>query len=292
MRTLVTGGAGFIGSHLVDALLERGDDVSVLDDFSSGKPSNLPRTEKLTVRRMRLLAIDEMVKQYKPHTIFHLAAQVSVTQSEDHPTIDALTNVTGTVAALEAAKRHGVKRFVFVSTGGAIYGDGGPFTETDTAKPDSIYGQSKLAAEGYVDLYRRKGLSTCTLRLANVYGPRQSSTGEAGVVAIFKSLQNHHPAIFGDGSQTRDFIHVSDVVDALIKAGESDAPGPFNIGTGTPTSIIELTRMIGTPPPIFKPKRQGELHRSSLDAAKAKTELHWTPQITLSEGLSQEWGDA
>lgn len=286
MRTLVTGGAGFIGSHLVDALLERGDDVLVVDDFSSGRPSNLPRTERLQVERDRLFKIAGHVQQFKPHTIFHLAAQVSVTRSEDNPAVDAAINVAGTVAALDAAKKHGVKRFVFVSTGGAIYGDGGPFTETDTPRPDSIYGQSKLAAEGYVDLYRRKGLSTCTLRLANVYGPRQSSTGEAGVIAIFKSLENHHPAIFGDGSQTRDFIHVSDVVDALTKAAASCAAGPLNIGTGKATSVLELTRLLNTPPPIFKASRPGEVQHSTLDASKAKTELDWTPKLDLAHGLN------
>lgn len=285
MRTLVTGGAGFIGSHLVDALLERGDEVAVLDDFSTGRPGNLPRTDRLHVERQGIFEIGERTERFKPNTIFHLAAQISVTQSEKKPAIDAVTNVAGTVAALDAAHRNGVKRFVFVSTGGAIYGDGGPFKETDTAKPDSIYGQSKLAGEGYVDLYRRKGLSTCTLRLANVYGPRQSSTGEAGVIAIFKSLENHHPMIFGDGSQTRDFIHVSDVVAALLKAESSDTSGPFNIGTGISTSILELTQLLNTPSPIFSPRREGEVQHSSLNFYKAMTELGWLPEILLEEGL-------
>ena len=286
MRALVTGGAGFIGSHLVDALLARGDDVLVLDDFSTGSESNLPKHERLLVAHGDVTDIGLPLGQGSFHTIFHLAAQVSVTQSEKRPIEDAQANVLGTLAALDAAHKHGVQRFIFVSTGGAIYGDGGPFTESDTPKPTSIYGQGKLAAEGYVDLYRRKGLSTCTLRLANVYGPRQSNTGEAGVIAIFKSLQNHHPMIFGDGSQTRDFIHVSDVVSALLKAESSDTSGPLNIGTGKQTSILELTQMIDTPNPIFKAKREGEVQHSSLDSSLAKHTIGWTPSITLADGLS------
>ncbi len=240
MRALVTGGAGFIGSHLVDALVARGDEVLVIDDLSTGKHENLDQAKAkgatlevgdITDARVLLTTLEG----FKPEAIFHLAAQIDVRKSMADPAFDIRLNVLGTVNVLEAAVRVGAERFVFTSTGGAIYGEGLdrpedlPFAESARCRPDSVYGQSKLAAEGYVELYRRsRGLSTSVLRLGNVYGPRQDPALEAGVVAIFSDLARDggRPTVFGDGNQTRDYIHVADVVAGLLAAQASDEAGP------------------------------------------------------------------
>jgi UDP-glucose 4-epimerase len=309
MRALVTGGAGFIGSHLVDALVARGDSVLVVDDLSTGREGNLSRalsrgarlvTEDLTDAGSLLTA----AREFGPDAVFHLAAQIDVRRSVDEPVFDATVNVAGTVRALEATRRVGGARFVFASTGGAIYGDGAsralPFSESDECFPDSPYGQSKLAAEGYVEYYSRvHGLPAASLRLGNVYGPRQDPLGEAGVIAIFcgELSRGGVPTVYGDGRQTRDYVYVRDVVEAMLAAearlaSSGPAPhGPYNVGTGVETDVLELVERLGRIggrsdfTPGMAPARPGELQRSSLDSTRAQAELGWSSRTALDEGL-------
>ncbi|HET8975621.1 MAG TPA: GDP-mannose 4,6-dehydratase [Solirubrobacterales bacterium] len=308
MKTLVTGGAGFIGSHLVDALVERGDDVLVFDDLSTGKRANLSGSlaagatlEVLDITDPRLLMT--AVEGFGPEAVFHLAAQIDVRKSMADPGFDARLNVVGTLNVLEAASRVGARDFVFTSTGGAIYGEGSgersgelPFAETAACEPDSVYGQSKLAAEGYIGLYRRSGrISGVACRLGNVYGPRQDPALEAGVVAIFCDLarEDGRPTVFGDGTQTRDYIHVSDVVAGLLAGQGAGHPGPFNLGTGVETNVLQLAETIGRMAgrngfePEFAPHRPGEIERTALDASRAEQELGWRAERNLDAGLEQ-----
>ena len=244
VRALVTGGAGFIGSHLCDALLDRGDEVLVIDDLSSGKRENLDDAIAAGARLetgdvtdgSRLLTT---IEGFGPEAVFHLAAQIDVRKSMADPAFDARLNVIGTMNVLEAATRVGAGSLVFTSTGGAIYGDGVgredelPFAETARCEPDSVYGQSKFAAEGYVGLWRRmRGIDATVVRLGNVYGPRQDPALEAGVVAIFCDLArgSGRPTVFGDGEQTRDYVHVADVVDALWRPRHRPSRGPSTSG--------------------------------------------------------------
>ncbi len=305
MKSVVTGGAGFIGSHLSDALAARGDEVLVLDDFSSGKRENLASALEAGVSVTELDVADAQavlaaIEGFRPDTVFHLAAQIDVRRSMADPGFDARLNVVGTVNALEAAARADASRFVFTSTGGAIYGEGAervdelPFRETARCEPFSVYGQSKLAAEGYLDLYARtRGLAAGTVRLGNVYGPRQDPATEAGVVAIFCDLARDggRPTVFGDGEQTRDYVHVADVVAALLAMEGSDADGPLNVGTGDETSVLELVQLIARSAgrdgfePEFAPARVGEIQRTVLAIAAAGAELGWSPRLDLAEGL-------
>jgi UDP-glucose 4-epimerase len=307
VKSLVSGGAGFIGSHLVDALAGRGDEVLVIDDFSSGKRENLAgaleagaSVAELDVEDAR--AMFDAIGTFQPQRVFHLAAQIDVRRSMADPGFDARLNVAGTVNTLEAAARSGAAKFVFTSTGGAIYGEGAeradelPFSETARCEPFSVYGQSKLAAEGYLDLYARtRGLPTTTLRLGNVYGPRQDPATEAGVVAIFCGLgrDGGRPTVFGTGEQTRDYVHVADVVAALIAAGEGDDPGPVNVGTGVETNVLRLAELIGAGfgrddfEPQFAPAREGEIERTVLDTTGAAERLGWRAQRTIETGLEQ-----
>jgi len=307
MRALVTGGAGFIGSNLVDALLERGDEVLVLDDISTGKRENLaPALERGATLETLDISDGEAVlaaaEKFKPESVFHLAAQIDVRKSMADPAFDVRLNVLGTVNALEAASRAGASRFVFTSTGGAIYGEGAersdemPFAETSVCEPFSVYGQSKLAAEGYLQLYRRtRDLPTVAMRLGNVYGPRQDPRLEAGVIAIFSGLarEGGRPTVFGDGSQTRDYIHVDDVVAALQAAEKGDAAGPFNVGTGEETTVLQLVEAIGRLSgrddfePELAPHREGEVERTALDPSRAADELGWRAERDLDAGLEQ-----
>jgi UDP-glucose 4-epimerase len=302
MRSLVTGGAGFIGSNLVDALLERGDEVTVLDDLSTGKRENLDgaleRGARLAQADIRATdAVRDLVEEAGPERIFHLAAQIDVRKSAEDPAWDATINVLGTINMLNAARAAGTARFVNTSTGGAIYGEGRtiPAPEDHPAEPEAPYGMSKQAAEGYCELFRRlHGLSTVSLRLGNVYGPRQDPLGEAGVIAIFcgKLLVGGQPTVFGDGQQTRDYIHVSDVVAAQVAASESDAGGAFNVGTGVETSVLELVDALarladGPFEPQHAPERPGEVRRIAIDASRAREELGWEPRVGLDDGLAQ-----
>jgi UDP-glucose 4-epimerase len=300
---LVTGGAGFIGSNLVDALLARGDAVTVVDDLSTGRRENL--NDALATGAQLVEAdirdADAMVglaHDLEPETIFHLAAQIDVRKSVADPAFDASINVGGTANMLEAARVAKTDRFVFVSTGGAIYGEGAgqrlPLPESAPIAPLSPYGQSKFAAEGYLALYERLyGLSGVSLRLGNVYGPRQDPLGEAGVIAIFcgRLRGGERPTVYGDGKQTRDYIYVGDVVSAGLAAAGSDATGPINVGTGRETDVLELARLLGelggadSFEPELAPPRTGEVQRVAVDPSRAERELGWRAETKLEEGL-------
>ena len=300
MDCLVTGGAGFIGSNLVDALIARGDSVAVLDSLVTGKRENLNAAAtfyELDVRDRD--GVQAVFDEVKPQAVFHLAAQIDVRKSVDDPAFDADVNVLGAISVLQAARDHGAKRLVNTSTGGGLYGDAGVFPTPETYRiaPLAPYGQSKLAAEGYCELFERLfGLSTVSLRYGNVYGPRQDVHGEAGVVAIFSGhlVEGRQPTVFGDGQQTRDWVEVSDVVRANLLAADSQMIGPINIGHGQETSVVGFIdalraagaeRGLSLAEPIFAPDRPGEVRRSCLDVSRAKNELGWEPQVRLADGL-------
>ena len=305
MRTLVTGGAGFIGSHLVDALLARGDDVTVLDDLSSGREQNLAGAVKAGAELVRGdvrdgSSLTALVSIARPEVIFHLAAQVDVRVSLSDPSFDARTNIGGTINVLEAARAAGVGRVVFSSTGGAIYGETDilPTPETVEPLPMAAYGQSKYCAERYLGLYERLyGLSTMALRFGNVYGPRQDPHGEAGVIAIFcgRLVAGERPRIYGDGTQTRDYIYVADLVQALLSAGASSASGVANIGTEIETSVLEILDVLrelhgpGAPEAEFAPGRTGEIDRSCLAAGRARDVLGWQASTPITDGLRETY---
>jgi UDP-glucose 4-epimerase len=301
MRAVVTGGAGFIGSNLVDALVGRGDSVAVVDNLSTGRRSNLAAAMRAgaTLHEVDIAdaeALGAVIVDYRPDVVFHLAAQIDVRRSVADPDWDAEVNVRGMINTLEAARRAGVERIVYSSTGGAIYGEAGvhPTPETSPQRPLAPYGQSKYAAEGYCSLYQRlHGLSSVILRYANVYGPRQDPLGEGGVIAIFCGhlKAGTRPTVFGDGTQTRDYTYVGDVVAANLLAGETDRTGCFNIGTGRETSVLDLVHAMepmadsGSFVPTFAPARQGEVLRSVLDSTLGSAELGWQPEVDLREGL-------
>ena len=306
MKTLVTGGAGFIGSHLVDALVARGDEVVVIDNLSTGRGENIAgaiaRGATLVPADVTdLAAIDRVCATAKPEQVFHLAAQVDVRVSVSDPDFDVRTNVEGTVNVLEAARRAGASGFVLASSC-AVYGepaDGDvPLAESAPVHPGSPYGQAKLAAEGYVALYRNlHGLRASSLRFGNVYGPRQGAVGEAGVVSIFcrALLEGERPVVFGDGNQTRDFVYVSDVVAALLTATDAGAQGEFNVGTGRETSVLELVDHLGAIGgrsdfvPMPEAARAGEIDRMALDATRLRTLLDWQELVPVEVGLRRTW---
>jgi UDP-glucose 4-epimerase len=305
MRALVTGGAGFIGSNLVDALLARGDEVTVVDDLSTGRRENVDRAlaagaELLEQDIRDAGALVGIFERARPEVVFHLAAQIDVRRSVAEAAFDARVNVVGTVNVLEAARSYGVQRFVNTSTGGAIYGEGRilPAPEDHPVAPEAPYGQSKFAAEGYCDLYARlHDLSTVSLRYGNVFGPRQDPLGEAGVIAIFcgRLLAGERPTIFDDGRQTRDYVYVGDVVDANLAAAESEVAGPVNIGRGEPVSVLDLVgalgRLVGRDlDPELASRRPGEVQDIHLDTSRARTELNWEARMGLEEGLERTLG--
>jgi len=290
----VTGGAGFIGSNVVDALLARGDEAHALDDLSKGARENVPAGAELHVADIR--EPDSVFDAVRPEVVLHLAAQADVRVSVERPALDAEINVLGTVRILEAARRHGAK-IVFASSGGAAYGEcDGPATESAPLRPLAPYGTSKLCGEEYLATWNRLyGTKHVALRLGNVYGPRQMPHGEAGVVAIFMGLlrDGGTPTVFGEGLQTRDYVYVGDVVDAMLRALERDG-GIYNVGTGVETSVVGLYDAIRTASgvdrePAFAPARLGELQRSVLDASLAERELGWRPEHTLAGGLAATW---
>jgi UDP-glucose 4-epimerase len=308
LKVLVTGGAGFIGSNLVDALLERGDDVVVLDNLTTGRRVNLDpaisRGAKLVTEDIRDSdLVTELLAEEKPEVVFHLAAQIDVRVSTARPAFDADINVLGTINMLEAARQAGTRRFVYASTGGAIYGetDVVPTPEDTVIAPEAPYGQAKFAGEGYLGLWHRMhGLSTVSMRFGNVFGPRQDPLGEAGVIAIFcgKLETGGQPTVFGDGLQTRDYVFVDDVVRACMTAGESDATGSFNVGRGQEVSVLDLVealRGLGeelgmltggrTFEAQFAPARLGEVQRSALDPSKSSETLGFTAEVDLKDGL-------
>jgi UDP-glucose 4-epimerase len=291
VRAIVTGGAGFIGSHLVDALVERGDEVVVVDDLSSGKRENVNPAARLEQRDIRA-GFDALGAD----AVFHLAAQADVQTSMLRPAHDAEVNVVGTISVLEAAREVGAP-VVFTSTGGAIYGEcDGPASEDAPRNPISPYGIAKLCGEEYVRGWgRTHGLRNVVLRLANVYGPRQEAGLEGGVVAIFleRMARGEETLIFGDGAQTRDFIYVGDVVQALLAAAGQEG-GVFNVGTGEETTILDLHRACAGvagagAEPRFEAARLGDVRRSVLDVSEAERGLGWKPEVGLEDGLRLTW---
>jgi UDP-glucose 4-epimerase len=310
MRALVTGGAGFIGSNLVDALLDRGDEVTVVDDLSTGRAENLDAARRRGISFYEAdirdaPRLNEIFAGAPPDIVFHLAAQIDVRKSVDDPAWDAGINVVGTINVLEAARQSGVGRVVNTSTGGAIYGDVDriPTPESTPPRPMAAYGQSKFCAEAYCGWYERlHGLSAVTLRYGNVYGPRQDPLGEAGVIAIFcgKLISGDRPVVYGDGRQTRDYTYVADVVEANLAAAQHpEAHGVYNVGTATEASVLELLgtlrRAAGLDDdelqPEFAPARLGELQRSALDVSRARAELGFHARHDLDGGLrlTLEW---
>jgi UDP-glucose 4-epimerase len=294
VRAVVTGGAGFIGSHVADALVARGDEVVVVDNLSTGRRENVPTGADLVERDIRD-GLGDVFGDVRPDACFHLAAQIDVRVSVAQPDYDAEVNVLGTIRLAEAARAHGTP-IVFSSTGGAIYGDvTRPAVESDPRRPEAPYGASKLAGEEYLFMYNRlHGAAHCALRYANVYGPRQSPHGEAGVVAIFlgRLAEGKTARIYGDGTQTRDYVYVEDVVAATL-AGAGRA-GVFNVGTGIETSVVDLYELCrdvaGSSAEVdFVPPRLGELQRSAIDPGLARRELGWEPQTALDRGVRATW---
>jgi UDP-glucose 4-epimerase len=297
VRVVVTGGAGFIGSHVTDALLARGDEVVVVDSLATGKRENVADAAELLVRDIRE-PLDDVFDEHRPGAVLHLAAQADVRVSVEHPVEDAAVNVLGTVRVLEAAARHGAQ-VVFSSTGGAIYGEcEEPATEDAPLRPVSPYGTAKLAGEEYLRAFNRlHGSAHVALRFGNVYGPRQDPHGEAGVVAIFLGslFRSEAPRIFGDGAQTRDYVYVGDVARATLSALGQEG-GVFNVGTGKETSVVELfelcKRVSGSSlDPTHVDARLGELQRSVLDTERAAHELGFRAMVELEDGLqaTHDW---
>jgi UDP-glucose 4-epimerase len=297
MRAIVTGGAGFVGSHLVDGLVARGSDVHVVDNLATGSRANLPPAAELHELDIRDEALEPLARRLAPEVVFHLAAQADVGTSVERPDFDADVNVVGTVRVLEAARAAGAC-VVFASSGGAVYGEcARPAREEDEPRPLSPYATSKLAGEQYLATWNRlHGARHIVCRLGNVYGPRQLPTLEGGVVSIFldRLRDDRGTEIFGDGSQTRDFVFVGDVVDALLSAASAPAAGVFNVGSGIATSVADLHRLCAATAgvdrrPRFAPARPGDLQDSVLDVSRAERGLGWRPGTTLSAGLARTW---
>jgi len=306
VKALVSGGAGFIGSHLVDALIARGDTVTVIDNLSTGRGENIADAMARGARLIPadvtdLAAVERVCRNLRPDRVFHLAAQVDVRVSVTDPGMDVRVNVEGTVNLLEAARKAGVGGFVLASSC-AVYGEPEtgrvPLDEAAPLRPGSPYGQAKLTAEGYVALYRDlHGLAAASLRFGNVYGPRQGAVGEAGVVAIFcrELIQGGRPVVFGDGMQTRDFVYVGDVVGALLAASDRSAVGEFNVGTGHETSVLELVEELAAISgradfiPEVQPARAGEIARMALNADRLRSALGWRESVPLAVGLRRTW---
>jgi UDP-glucose 4-epimerase len=304
MRVIVTGGAGFIGSHLVDAFIAGGDEVTVIDDLSTGRPGRLDARAVLhKVSITDAPALTEVISSVRPELICHLAAQIDVRASVVRPAADAQTNVTGTINVLEAARETGA-RVLMCSTGGALYGRDAPIPSLEDVLPlpESPYGIAKYCAEQYVGLYNRlHQTSHSVLRLANVYGPRQDPTGESGVVPIFcaQVLAGTRPTIFGDGTQTRDYVYVADAVAAFLAAAAQQRPGTWNIGTAVEVSVLDLASVIGSVTglnvdPVLAPARPGELQRSALAVQRARLDLGWSATTALADGVRAvcEWIEA
>lgn len=306
MRAAVTGGAGFLGSHLVDRLAEEEWETLVVDNLATGRVSNLAAARRRGAVGVHQLDITSdglfgALERFAPEVVFHLAAQTSVSASVADAKHDAMVNIVGSLNVLQAASAAGARRVVFVSTGGAIYGRTSwlPTPETENRNPESPYGVSKLAVEGYLRLWRAAhGLEYVILGPSNIYGPRQDPHGEAGVVAIFSRacLDRTPPVIFGDGEDTRDYVYVDDVVDALVRAAERGEGCFYNIGTGVETSVNRLYALVAGEARFgggaeYAPPRPGDIPRSCLDYSLARRELGWEPYTPLAEGVAAtvEW---
>jgi UDP-glucose 4-epimerase len=297
MKVLVTGGAGFIGSHLVDRLVQEGHEVVIVDNLSTGKRRNLNRAARFYKLDIQSWRLERVFRNERPNIVMHLAAQMDVRKSVEDPIFDAQVNVLGMLNVLQQAIKHGVRKVVFSSSGGAIYGEQEiyPVPESHVTRPLSPYGISKLCGEQYLSYYQRvSGLQIVSLRYANVYGPRQDPDGEAGVVAIFiqKLLNNEQAIVNGNGRQTRDFIYVEDVVEANLAVMGQETQGTYNVGTGEETSINDLLRILiahtnSTCKEIHGPAKIGEQVRSVIDSNKLRQELSWEPRTELSEGLKR-----
>ena len=298
MKLLITGGAGFIGSHIAFHALEAGHDVVCVDDLSHGKKENVPNGARLIVEDVTRENFRKTLLAEKPDALSHHAAQIDVRKAVEDPIYDAQLNILGMLNVLEGAVAAKVKKVVFASSGGAIYGEQEvyPADESHKNAPLSPYGITKLTGEKYLDFYRNiHGLDTVALRYSNVYGPRQDAHGDAGVVAIFCSclIEGRQAKIFGTGEQTRDYVFVEDVARAnLLALSDGAKAGPFNIGTGRETSVNELYSAIANAlgsqtPADYAPTRPGEVERSSLSAALAEKELGWKPQFVLEDGISK-----
>lgn len=296
-KILITGGAGFIGSNVADRVIAAGYNVHILDNLSSGSRDNLPQGATFHEIDLRDPALEAFLADQQFPAIIHHAAQLDVRKSVADPVFDADINVSGFLRLMEAGRKSGLQRFVFASTGGAIYGetDQIPQNEANELQPESPYGITKLATEKYLHFYEKvHGISSVILRYANVYGPRQGKYGEAGVIAIFikKILAGESPIIFGDGKQTRDYVYVDDVVDANFRALTASKPGTYNVGTGVETDVNQLLEMIQSHlqtrlTPVFEEARSGEVRRSALDHSHINEQLGWIPEVSLNQGLEK-----
>lgn len=297
MKVLVTGGAGFIGSHVVDRLVLEGHEAVVVDNLVTGKRRNINRAARFYKMDVQSWRLERVFRNERPNVVMHLAAQMDVRKSVEDPMFDAQVNVLGTLNVLQQAVKHGVRKVIFSSSGGAIYGEQEtyPAPENHVLKPLSPYGLSKLCGEQYLSYFQRvSGLQAVSLRYANVYGPRQDPEGEAGVVAIFiqKMLNNEQAVINGNGRQTRDFVFVDDVVEANLAVMGQETQGTFNVGTGAETSINDLFRILvqhtgSTCKEVHGPAKKGEQARSVIDSTKLRHEVSWEPKADLSEGLKK-----
>lgn len=301
MRILVTGGAGFIGSHIAEAYVAAGHEVFVLDDLSSGKRENVPEAATLEVADLRAPEAASFVRSVKPDVVNHHAAQMNVRRSVEDPSFDADVNIRGLLNVVEPARAVGTKRLIFASSGGTVYGDpvNVPPTEDEPPAPLCPYGVSKLAGEVYLGYYARThGMHSVVLRYGNVYGPRQDPHGEAGVISIFaqRLLAEAQCNIFGDGLQTRDYVFVEDVARANVRALETAQTGPFNIATGLETDVVALFELVHKlvgrgPKAVHLDAIAGEVRRSVLSCERARTQLDWEPSVSLESGLAKtvEW---
>ncbi len=296
-RIVITGGAGFIGSHLVEALLAEGARITVIDDLSSGNVKNIPTEADFVECDICSKQSQEVIIKVKPEYVFHYAAQVSVPRSVEEPVEDARTNVLGTVSLLEASAEAGMKKFVFTSSGGTLYGEtrGQAATEEWPIRPFSPYGAAKASAEYYLQTFwSQHNLPYASLRLGNVFGPRQDGSKETGVIAIFleRMVNGKVPVIYGDGSQVRDYVFVEDVVDASLRAIRTEGCGAYNVGTGTGRTVRELFDALAeacgySGKPSYGPPRPGDLQCNILDPSLIRRKLGWVPSHSFNEGLRE-----
>ena len=296
MRVLVTGGAGFVGSHIVERLVAEGDEVLVVDNLSTGREANLRPEARLEVLDIADPAIVGLAASFRPNVVSHCAAQASVPGSMARPIADGSTNIIGGINVCQAAIRSGCDQFVYINTGGALYGEPEylPCDEDHPTRPTSAYGLSKLTMESYLRILLPATVPLKVLRLANVYGPRQDPNGEAGVVAIFglRMLRREPLSIYGDGEQTRDFVYVGDVAEAHELAHRADEPATVNIGSGVATSVKELFRTMAGETgydlgPAYEPEREGDVKHVVLDSTRAKEQLGWGPRTSLRDGIRE-----